>query len=96
MPSACEAHSSPLALGMVACCYDSQRQHGHLLTQVRAPTKVFDYNNICFSLYIQSFREEKGSFEMIRYLIKVPKESVKYDEESPCVPFFLANRGALA
>ena len=67
VPGACEVDGGTPALGVVARCYDSKRQHGHLFTEVRAPSKIFDYNNTCLSFYIQSFREEKGSFEMIRY-----------------------------
>ena len=67
VPGACEVDGGTPALGVVARSYDSKRQHGHLFTEVRAPTKIFDYNNTCLSFYIQSFREEKGSFEMIRY-----------------------------
>ena len=66
VPGACEVDGGTPTLGVAARSYDSKRQHGHLFTEVRAPTKVFDYNNTCLSFYIQSFREEKGSFEMIR------------------------------
>ena len=66
VPGACEVDGGTPAFRGVARGYDSKRQHGHLFTQVRAPIRVFVYNNTCLSFYIQSFREEKGSFEMIR------------------------------
>ena len=73
VPGACEVDGGTPALRVVARCYDSKRQHGHLFTQVRTQRKVFDYNNMRFSFNIQFFREEKGSFEMIRYLLKLHK-----------------------
>ena len=51
VPGACEVDGGTPALGMVARCYDSKRQHGHLFTQVRTQRKVFDYNNMFIVLY---------------------------------------------
>ena len=77
VPGACEVDGGTLALGVVARGYDSKRQHGHLFTQVRTQRKMFGYSNICFSFYIQLFREEKGSFEMIRYHLFFGKKKTK-------------------